>query len=112
MSKNVCVQDVEAPSTCAQSSTSTSVLRKQAEENGDILELLLPKNKLIFAQSLKQTLLNSEVHVLLEHRKQHNESAEEEQKLSEVFVKTLNSTVRFSHFKNRQTTVSVHSLVP
>ncbi|KAF2976957.1 hypothetical protein EK904_008143 [Melospiza melodia maxima] len=30
-----------------------------------------------------ETLLNSEVHMLLEHRKQQNESAEDEQELSE-----------------------------
>ena len=43
-----------------------------------------------------ETLLNSEVHMLLEHRKQQNESAEDEQELSEVFMKTLNYTARFS----------------
>ena len=31
-----------------------------------------------------ETLLNSEVHMLLEHRKAQNESAEDEQELSEV----------------------------
>lgn len=31
-----------------------------------------------------ETLLNSEVHMLLEHRKQQNENVEEEQELSEV----------------------------
>ncbi|TKS80470.1 DNA-directed RNA polymerase II subunit RPB4 [Collichthys lucidus] len=50
-----------------------------------------------------ETLLNSEVHMLLEHRKQQNESAEDEQELSEVFMKTLNYTARFSRFKNRET---------
>ena len=33
-----------------------------------------------------ETLLNSEVHMLLEHRKQQNENVEEEQELSEVFI--------------------------
>lgn len=54
-----------------------------------------------------ETLLNSEVHMLLEHRKQQNESAEDEQELSEVFMKTLNYTARFSRFKNRETIASV-----
>lgn len=36
-------------------------------------------------------------------RKTQNESAEEEQELSEVFMKTLNYTSRFSKFKNRET---------
>uniref|UniRef100_A0A8C1MBC8 DNA-directed RNA polymerase II subunit RPB4 n=1 Tax=Cyprinus carpio TaxID=7962 RepID=A0A8C1MBC8_CYPCA len=57
------------------------------------------------------TLLNSEVHMLLEHRKQQNESAEDEQELSEVFMKTLNYTARFSRFKNRETIASVRSLL-
>ncbi|XP_048668110.1 DNA-directed RNA polymerase II subunit RPB4 isoform X1 [Marmota marmota marmota] len=58
-----------------------------------------------------ETLLNSEVHMLLEHRKQQNESAEDEQELSGVFMKTLNYTSRFSHFKNRETIASVRSLL-
>lgn len=45
--------------------------------------------------------------MLLEHRKQQNESAEDEQELSEVFMKTLNYTARFSRFKNRETIASV-----
>nr|XP_019965926.1 PREDICTED: DNA-directed RNA polymerase II subunit RPB4 [Paralichthys olivaceus] len=58
-----------------------------------------------------ETLLNSEVHMLLEHRKQQNESAEDEQELSEVFMKTLNYTARFSRFKNRETITAVRSLL-
>ncbi|XP_077009473.1 DNA-directed RNA polymerase II subunit RPB4-like [Tamandua tetradactyla] len=58
-----------------------------------------------------ETLLNSEVHMLLEHRKQQNESAEDERELSEVFMKTLNYTARFSRFKNRETIASVRSLL-
>ncbi|NXI19729.1 RPB4 polymerase, partial [Irena cyanogastra] len=58
-----------------------------------------------------ETLLNSEVHMLLEHRKQQNESAEDEQELSEVFMKTLNYTARFSRFKNRETIASVRRRV-
>lgn len=45
--------------------------------------------------------------MLLEHRKQQNESAEDEQELSEVFMKTLNYTARFSRFKNRETITAV-----
>ena len=41
------------------------------------------------------------------YRKQQNESAEEEQELSEVFMKTLNYTQRFSKFKNRETIAAV-----
>ena len=41
------------------------------------------------------------------YRKQQNESAEEEQELSEVFMKTLNYTSRFSKFKNRETITAV-----
>ena len=40
-------------------------------------------------------------------RKQQNESAEEEQELSEVFMKTLQYTQRFSKFKNRETIAAV-----
>uniref|UniRef100_A0A8C7QT39 RNA polymerase Rpb4/RPC9 core domain-containing protein n=1 Tax=Oncorhynchus mykiss TaxID=8022 RepID=A0A8C7QT39_ONCMY len=58
-----------------------------------------------------ETLLNSEVQMLLEHRKQQNESAEDEQELSEVFMKSLNYTARFSRFKNRETIASVRSLL-
>ena len=54
-----------------------------------------------------ETLLTSEVQMLLEHRKQQNESQEEEQELSEVFMKTLNYTERFSRFKNRETIADV-----
>ena len=45
--------------------------------------------------------------MLLEHRKAQNESAEDEQELSEVFMKTLNYTQRFSKFKNRETITAV-----
>ncbi|XP_075834986.1 DNA-directed RNA polymerase II subunit RPB4-like isoform X2 [Microtus pennsylvanicus] len=58
-----------------------------------------------------ETLLNSEVHMLLEHRKQQNESTEDEQELSEVCMKPLNYTARFSHFKNRETIASVRSFL-
>ena len=58
-----------------------------------------------------ETLLNSEVYMLLEHRKKKNESAEEEQELSEVFAKTLNYTQKFSRYKNRETIAQVRSLL-
>ncbi|KAG7242919.1 hypothetical protein INR49_017730, partial [Caranx melampygus] len=72
----------------------------------DASQLLFPKE---FESA--ETLLNSEVHMLLEHRKQQNESAEDEQELSEVFMKTLNYTARFSRFKNRETITAVRSLL-
>ena len=54
-----------------------------------------------------ETLLNSEVYMLLEHRKTQNEGTEEEQELSEVFIKTLNYTQKFSRYKNRETIAQV-----
>merc|ERR1712102_188872 len=55
-----------------------------------------------FEKADTKTLLISEVHILLEHRKQQNESAEEEQEFTEVFMKTLNYTQRFAKFKNME----------
>ncbi|CAL1298416.1 unnamed protein product [Larinioides sclopetarius] len=49
--------------------------------------------------------------MLLEHRKQQNENAEEEQELPEVFMKTLNYCQRFSRFRNRETISAVRSLL-
>lgn len=54
-----------------------------------------------------ETLLISEVDMLLEHRKAQNESAEEEQEFSEVFVKTLTYTNMFKKFKNKETIAAV-----
>uniref|UniRef100_G3MMV2 DNA-directed RNA polymerase II subunit RPB4 n=1 Tax=Amblyomma maculatum TaxID=34609 RepID=G3MMV2_AMBMU len=76
----------------------------QVEE--DASELQFPKE---FENA--ETLLISEVHMLLEHRKQQNESAEEEQELSEVFMKTLGYCQRFSRFKNRETISAVRQLL-
>ena len=45
------------------------------------------------------------------HRKQQNEQAEEEQELSEVFMKTLNYTQSFAKFRNRETIASIRSLL-
>lgn len=58
-----------------------------------------------------ETLLISEVHMLLDHRKVQNESAEDEQELSEVFMKTLNYTQRFSKFKNRETIAAIRRFI-
>ena len=54
-----------------------------------------------------ETLIISEVHMLLEHRKAQNESAEEELEFSDVFMKTLTYTNRFRKFKNKETISSV-----
>ncbi|XP_062043731.1 DNA-directed RNA polymerase II subunit RPB4-like [Lepus europaeus] len=63
-------------------------------------------SQLIFPKEFEtaETLLNPEVHMLLEHRKQQSESAE-------VFMKTLTYTACFNHFKNRETVASVRSLL-
>ncbi|KAK2176169.1 hypothetical protein NP493_677g00046 [Ridgeia piscesae] len=82
----------------------TSIPNEQQEE--DASELTFPKE---FENA--ETLLISEVQMLLEHRKQQNESAEEEQELPEVFVKTLNYTSRFTKFKNKETIGAVRSLL-
>jgi hypothetical protein len=47
----------------------------------DAAELQFPKE---FEDPETKTLFISEVHILLEHRKQQNESAEEEHEFSEV----------------------------
>ncbi|CAG5136558.1 unnamed protein product [Candidula unifasciata] len=70
----------------------------------DASELQFPKE---FENA--ETLLISEVQMLLDHRKQQNENAEEEQEQSEVFMKTLNYCERFSKFKNRETIAAVRS---
>ncbi|ELU07114.1 hypothetical protein CAPTEDRAFT_220021 [Capitella teleta] len=76
----------------------------QPEE--DSSELIFPKE---FENA--ETLLISEVYMLLQHRAQQNENAEDEQELSEVFKKTLTHTERFKKFKNRETIASVRSLL-
>ncbi|XP_006610861.1 DNA-directed RNA polymerase II subunit Rpb4-like isoform X2 [Apis florea] len=58
-----------------------------------------------------ETLLISEVYMLLEHRKAQNESAEEEQEFSEVFMKSLTYTNRFRRFKNKETIAAVRNLL-
>lgn len=64
-----------------------------------------------FEKGDTKTLLISEVYILLDHRKQQNESAEEEQEFSEVFMKTLNYTHRFAKFKNVENIASIRSLL-
>lgn len=54
-----------------------------------------------------ETLLISEVHMLLDHRKKQNESTEEEQEFSEVFMKTYTYTDIFRKFKNKETITAV-----
>lgn len=88
----------------ANAPASAAVVLDQVEE--DASDLQFPKE---FENA--ESLLISEVHMLLEHRKQQNESAEEEQELSEVFMKTLSYCQRFSRFKNRETITAVRSLL-
>lgn len=58
-----------------------------------------------------ETLLISEVHMLLDHRKKQNESADEEQELSEVFIKTYTYTDIFRKFKNKETITAVRMYI-
>ena len=74
----------------------------------DAAELQFPTE---FENPETKTLLISEVHILLEHRKQQNESQEEEQEFSDVFMKTLNYTQRFAKFKNMENIAAVRSLL-
>jgi len=83
---------------------STVLPNEQLEE--DASELVFPKE---FENV--DTLLLSEVQLLLEHRKTQNENAEDEQELSDVFVRTLNYTQRFSKYKNRETIGAVRALL-
>lgn len=86
------------------SASAPSYVLESVEE--DAGELQFPKE---FENA--ETLLISEVLMLLEHRKQQNENAEEEQELPEVFMKTLNYCQRFSRFRNRETISAVRSLL-
>lgn len=74
----------------------------------DAAELQFPPE---FEKPETKTLLISEVNILLEHRKQQNESAEEEQEFTEVFMKTLSYTHRFAKFKNMENIASIRSLL-
>lgn len=85
----------------AQASTEATV-----EE--DAADLAFPKE---FEDSETKTLLISEVNILLDHRKQQNESAEEEQEFSDVFLKTLTYTQRFAKFKNMENIAAIRQLL-
>ena len=58
-----------------------------------------------------ETLLFSEVNLLLQHRIKTNETSEDEQEFSKVFTKTLNYTSRFSRFNNRDTINTMRTLL-
>lgn len=68
-------------------------------------------NDLMMSQSVWREMFAWLLHIYyivnFSSRKQQNESAEEEQELSEVFIKTLGYTGRFSKFKNRETISAV-----
>ena len=49
--------------------------------------------------------------MLLEHRKGQSDGLDDEQELSQVFMKTLGYTQKFSRYKNRETIASVRRLV-
>ncbi|VDM97482.1 unnamed protein product [Thelazia callipaeda] len=72
----------------------------------DATELKFPKE---FEQA--DTLLTSEVYLLLEHRRQQSEQKEEIDEMSDVFIKTLNYTRRMARFKNRETIRAVRTLL-
>jgi DNA-directed RNA polymerase II subunit RPB4 len=54
-----------------------------------------------------ETLLISEVHMLMENRKMQHEASEEDKDLPKVFLKTLEYCERFSRFKNKETIIAV-----
>lgn len=58
-----------------------------------------------------ETLLISEVYMLLQHRKQQNDISADEHEFSEVFNKTLNFCEQFGRFKNRETISAVRNLL-
>ena len=49
--------------------------------------------------------------MLLDHRQKQNDTAEDEQEFSEVFVKTFSYTDIFRKFKNKETIAAVRSLL-
>uniref|UniRef100_A0A0N5A9P7 RPOL4c domain-containing protein n=1 Tax=Syphacia muris TaxID=451379 RepID=A0A0N5A9P7_9BILA len=57
------------------------------------------------------TLLTSEVFLLLEHRRQQSEQKEEIDEMSDVFVKTLNYSRRMARYKSRETIRAVRTLL-
>ena len=85
---------------------STDLPNEEKEE--DASELNFPEE---FEKA--ETLMISEVNMLLQGRKQQQDSKEdqEDQELSEVFMKTLAATERFSKFKNKETIQVVRSML-
>jgi DNA-directed RNA polymerase II subunit RPB4 len=79
---------------------SNVVEQKQQEEDASILKF--PKE---FENA--ETLLISEVHSLMEERRQEYEKSEESLELPKVFLKTHEYCERFSRFKNRETIASI-----
>ncbi|XP_039753663.1 DNA-directed RNA polymerase II subunit Rpb4 isoform X1 [Pararge aegeria] len=78
----------------------------------DAADLQFPKVFFLYSEfENAETLLISEVDMLLEHRKAQNESAEEEQEFSEVFMKTLTYTNMFKKFKNKETITAIRNLL-
>ncbi|CAG9538561.1 unnamed protein product [Cercopithifilaria johnstoni] len=72
----------------------------------DATELKFPKE---FKQA--DTLLTSEVYLLLEQRRQQSEQKEEIDAMNNVFIKTLDYTRRIARFKNRETIRAVRTLL-
>lgn len=87
-----------------QGANSASQPTEIVDENA--AELLFPE---VFENA--ETLLISEVNLLLTHRIKQNETSEEEQEFSEVFTKTYNYTTRFSRFNNRDAITTVRSIL-
>ena len=59
------------------------------------MSCLKPRECLTLLYISVYPFFNVQVHMLLEHRKSQNEQVEDEQKLSEVFMKTLGYTGRY-----------------
>uniref|UniRef100_A0A1I7YCN6 RPOL4c domain-containing protein n=1 Tax=Steinernema glaseri TaxID=37863 RepID=A0A1I7YCN6_9BILA len=92
----------------------TSVVRpgggiSSTEENFEenAVELKFPK---VINSRDCDVLMTSEVFLLLEHRRQQSEAKEDIEEMSEVFVKTLDYTRRFSKFKSRESIRAVRAI--
>uniref|UniRef100_A0A1I7U5U7 CSD_1 domain-containing protein n=1 Tax=Caenorhabditis tropicalis TaxID=1561998 RepID=A0A1I7U5U7_9PELO len=73
----------------------------------------MPKFKVncpYFESNTCDALLTAEVYLLLEHRRVSNETKDEIEEMSEVFIKTLNYARRMSRFKNRETIRAVRAV--
>jgi len=84
----------------------TSANYNQDAPDEDATELLFPKE---FDNA--EALFISEVCLLLEHRSQQNEIAEDEQALTEVFHKTKEYCRRFGKFKNNDAICRIRGLL-